>query len=150
MRTPPPGTEDGDGSPLTHALPAPSTATHGPTGAHETPFSDWPASFTVALQCGLGLVGLEVLNPAPSWLTATHSDSEAHETALSVSPPGIAEEDHVSGAAACALAVASDTANAATDSPLNGPLMCCWLGRVDELDEHVQEALGLVELGEVA
>jgi hypothetical protein len=87
-------------------------------------------------------------------LTATQSDSEAHETALSVSPPGIAVEDQVIGEAARADAGASDAHSASAtvnaDGPLNRPLTCRWLGRVDEVDEHVQEALGLVELGEVA
>jgi hypothetical protein len=69
VRTPPPGIEEPDhdvalGSTLTNAVPAPSTATHGPPGAHETALRAL-VSIEVELQVGLGLVGSEVLSAAP-------------------------------------------------------------------------------------
>jgi hypothetical protein len=130
---PPPGTEDGDqvaalGPTLANTLPALSTTTQRPPGAQETAFSEWPGSLNVALQVGLGLVGLEVLNPAPWWFTATHSDSEAHETAVGVPPPGIAVEDQVIGDAARADAGASEAHSASATVNAERTMRVRWRG----------------------
>jgi hypothetical protein len=88
---PPSGTNADDhaeafGPTLTNASPRPSTATHGPPGAHETAFNDSPRSIGATLQLGLGFIGSDVLSAYPWWSTPTQSDSEAHETALRALP----------------------------------------------------------------
>jgi hypothetical protein len=88
---------------LTKASPRPSTATHGPPGAHETAFKDWPGSIAAVLHDGEAAVGSDVLSASPLWSAATHSDSEAQETPLGVPAESNAlATDHVRGGAACA------------------------------------------------
>jgi hypothetical protein len=55
---------------------------------------------------------------------------------LSIRRPSVAEDRH-------SIRTVQEALNLAV-------LQCGWFGRVDELDEHVEEALGFVELGEVA
>jgi hypothetical protein len=83
--------DDEAGSELTNAFPCESTATHGPSGAHETASNGAPVWSTSALlQDGLGAVGSVVVSALPCASTATHSASEAHDTALGVLGDGSA------------------------------------------------------------
>jgi hypothetical protein len=69
-------------------------------------------SKALKLHDGDDAVGSVVTNASPCSSTAAQSDSEAHETALGVPPPGIAVDDQLSGAAACADAGANGAQSA--------------------------------------
>ncbi len=81
-------------SPLTSALPLPSTATHSPEGAHETPRRRSLPSIGVIVHDGAASPGSPLASATPPSPTATHDDEEEQETAnrppapTVCSPPG--------------------------------------------------------------
>lgn len=78
------------GSSLASASPRPSTATHSPDDAHETPVRPCP-SIGVRFHVGAPAVGSVLASASPPPSTATHSPVAEQETASNV-PKSILSE----------------------------------------------------------